>query len=148
MTNFGSYDSKIIPELGVSDIKKSLFFWCDLIGFEIYYGDPESGFVCIDYDGAEIVLNQNDLSNSTWETAPLEYPRGRGVNFELEVENTRPISSRLKKAGIKLYQEERDEWDRIEEVERGYRKFLVIDPDGYLLKIIQNLGLRVAKHPK
>lgn len=145
MTNLGSYSSKIIPELGVSDIEKSLFFWCDLIGFELYYGDPKSGFVCLDYNGAEIMLNQNDISNSTWETAPLEYPRGRGINFELEVEKTTPICASLEKAGIKLYQEEQDEWDRIDEMERGQRQFLVMDPDGYLLRIRQNLGLREAK---
>ena len=34
--------SKLVPELMVSDIQKSLHFWTSLIGFQIAYERPES----------------------------------------------------------------------------------------------------------
>lgn len=34
----------LVPELGVSDWRRSRAFYCDLVGFEVAYERPEEGF--------------------------------------------------------------------------------------------------------
>ena len=41
----------LIPELSVSDIEKSIYFYIDVLGFKIEYERPENKFVFISLDG-------------------------------------------------------------------------------------------------
>jgi catechol 2,3-dioxygenase-like lactoylglutathione lyase family enzyme len=52
--------SKLVPELMVTDIHKSLHFWTSLIGFNIAYERPEVGFAYLDQSGVQLMLEQYD----------------------------------------------------------------------------------------
>ncbi|MCG2947574.1 hypothetical protein KZ309_27255, partial [Escherichia coli] len=43
--------------------------------------------------------------NGHWQTAELEYPYGRGINFQIEVENIESILKNLKRHKITLFRE-------------------------------------------
>lgn len=142
MSNSRSKMSKLVPELSVTDIKKSLVFWCDLIGFKVLYDRPQEGFAYLNLNGAQIMLEQRDERDTSWETGLFELPLGRGINFQIEVPEAESIIYRLDKAGINLFTDLEEKWYSAGKVELGQKQFLVMDPDGYLLRLIVDLGER------
>ena len=125
--------NKLIPELSVSDLNKSLDFYRK-IGFKIEYERIEKKFVFLSFQGSQIMLDEgNENENSPWYTGPLEYPRGRGIHFQFEVDSINQILEKLKeinwpiKVEPKIY-----EFKQKEKIIR-MKGFLVMDPDGYLL---------------
>ena len=88
----------MVPELLVSDLSRSLAFWMDLCGFEIVYRREDEGFVYLDLEGAQFMLEEV-RGDDNWITAPLEGPRGRGINFEITVRAVEPLLERLAAAG-------------------------------------------------
>ena len=134
--------SKLVPELIVTDLERSLAFWVPLLGFQVAYRRPEEGFAYLDMEGAQVMLEQINLDDQ-WITGRLEAPLGRGINFQIEVADVAPIIERLNHRGWPLFQACEDAWYRAGDVEVGQRQFLVQDPDGYLLRF----GERLGEHP-
>ncbi|MCG8291242.1 bleomycin resistance protein [Pseudomonas entomophila] len=133
--------SKLVPELIVTDLQRSLAFWVPLLGFHVAYQRPEQGFAYLDLHGAQVMLEQIDLDQQ-WITGRLEAPLGRGINFQIEVAEVAPVIERLHRSGWPLFQACEDAWYRAGDVEVGQRQFLVQDPDGYLLRLGERLGER------
>ncbi len=80
-----------------------------------------------------------------WTVGPLVRPLGRGVNFQIEVENADVVFSALRTVGVEPYSEVMDSWYAVSRVEEeGQREFLAQDPDGYLFRFAQPLGSRRA----
>lgn len=131
--------ARLVPELDVLELGKSISFWCSVLGFQIAYQRPENGFVYIELQGSQLMLNQR---NGNWETGDLERPFGRGINFQMLVDSVNPLLNALRNAKWPLFRECHDARYRIAGEERGYRQFLVQDPDGYLLRFAQDLGQR------
>jgi catechol 2,3-dioxygenase-like lactoylglutathione lyase family enzyme len=125
--------------LGVVDIQASLAFWCDLLGFRVAYDRPEAGFAYLERGPAQIMLCQ---LNGRWETGPMERPFGRGINLQLRVETLDPVLSALAAAHWSLYEPPTEVWYRAGDQEVGALEFLVQDPDGYLVRVAQDVGLR------
>jgi len=134
--------SNLVPELMVTDIKKSLHFWTSLIGFQIAYERPEVGFAYLDQNGVQIMLEQYDPAEGQWVTGALNAPFGRGINFQITVDVVEPILQRLTDVEWPLFRPCADVWYRADAVEVGQREFLVQDPDGYLVRLVESLGER------
>jgi catechol 2,3-dioxygenase-like lactoylglutathione lyase family enzyme len=132
----------LIPELDVESIEVSLDFWCAALGFVVAYARPEERFAFLQRDSAQVMLCQR---NGNWDTAVLERPFGRGINFEIKVKSIAPILDALASRGWALFRAPADAWYRIGVEEGGNRQFLVQDPDGYLLRFTENLGRRPAR---
>lgn len=139
---------KLVPELNVTEIGASLRFWRDLLGFRIVYDRPEQGFAAIERDGVEFMLEQHGAGPAEraniWDTAPLDRPFGRGINFEISVEDVGVLIDTLHAAGWPIFFGPEERWYRAGDHEVGQRQFLVQDPDGYLLRFAQSLGRRAA----
>ena len=132
--------NKLIPELTVSDIKKSLEFYTKILGFKIEYQREEDKFAFLSYQGAQIMIEQN--LNSDWQTGKLEKPFGRGINFQIEVNDILPILDSLKKHKYSMKKEPMENWYRKDNELIGNKEFLVMDPDGYLLRFSEDLGTK------
>ncbi|AMH04277.1 bleomycin resistance protein [Achromobacter xylosoxidans] len=139
----GFLRARMVPELLVADLPRSLAFWMDHCGFQIAYRREAEGFVYLDLDGAQFMLEEV-RGDDNWITAALEAPRGRGVNFEIKVSAIEPLLERLARARWPLYREPEERWYRSDAVEVGVRQFLVQDPDGYLLRFSARIGERPA----
>ena len=87
------------------------------------------------------MLDQIDQGR-TWATGPLEFPLGRGINFEVQVDNLDGTLQRITEAGWPIFVEPEEKWYRAGDIEIGVRQFLVQDPDGYLVRLQQELGER------
>ena len=131
--------AKLVPELLCSDTAHSIAFYRDVLGFKILYERPEEGFAYMDLDGASLMLERE---SDYWFTGELERPYGRGINFEIGVDDVDALCRRVKAADVTLFREIEERWYRRDDQEVGNRQFLVQDPDGYLLRFAQDLGVR------
>ena len=130
--------NKLIPELSVSNLKKSLDFY-KIVGFRVEYDRPESKFVFLSLGEIQFMI-QEISDDDKWEIAKLKYPFGNGINFQLEVENVEKIYNSLKENNYKIAFEMEENWYRQEDKLLGTKEFLVQDPDGYLLRFSEDLG--------
>jgi len=71
----------VIPEFVVSNIEKSRYFYCDLLGFSVEYERPEEKFLFLSLEECQLMLEEGDAE----ELAQLTYPFGRGVNISFGI---------------------------------------------------------------
>ena len=74
--------------------------------------------------------------------AELAQPFGRGVNFEFAVADLGAVRARIVRYGYPIRLDVHERWYRVGEEEVGVRQLLVQDPDGYLLRFQEALGMR------
>jgi catechol 2,3-dioxygenase-like lactoylglutathione lyase family enzyme len=129
----------LVPELGVSNIQESLAFWCGLLGFDIAYDRPAARFAYLTRDDLQVMLCER---NGRWETAGMQRPFGRGINLQMVVDRIQPVLNALADADWPLYEQPDEVWYRVGDQEFGQREFLVQDPDGYLMRFAERLGVR------
>lgn len=132
------YFNKTIPELSVTNLKSSLKFY-QTIGFKIEYERPEHKFVFLSLGEIQFML-QEITEDDKWDVAPLTYPLGNGINFQLEVDNVDAIYEALVNNNYKIAFEIEENWYRQDNRLLGNKEFLVQDPDGYLLRFSEDLG--------
>ncbi len=133
----------LVPEFAVSDWLQSRRFYCDLIGFSVRYERPEEGFCYLELGDAELMIDQIGIGRTfSIDGAPLEKPFGRGLNLQIRVTDVAAILKRLADACVALYLPLEEKWYRCDDIEVGNRQFVVLDPDGYLLRLSEDLGQR------
>jgi len=142
----------LVPELLVRDLPRSVAFYQKVLGFTVEYERPENHFAMLRLEGSWLMLEQSEkfhavserdfLETRAWRTGEITYPFGRGINFQISVANARQLFKKVltHEYPIKVPLEER--WYRAGEVELGVEQFLVMDPDGYLLRLQESLGQR------
>lgn len=131
---------RFVCELHVDDLNESLAFWTELLGFSIAYRRKDEGFVYLQRpEGAQIMLCQR---HGRWETGPMERPFGRGVLLQIRVDDLDTIIRALAAAGRSLYMQPREAWRRLGDREGGRREIAVLDPDGYVVMLAEDIGER------
>lgn len=134
--------AKMVPELHVNDLDRSLSFWCGALGFTVAYQRPTERFVYLEHaEGHQIMLCQR---HGRFETGPLEYPLGQGAMFQIYLQILEPILAHLQSIKWPIYLGPREVWRRVGDLEHGQREVFVQDPDGYLLMLAENIGKRPA----
>jgi catechol 2,3-dioxygenase-like lactoylglutathione lyase family enzyme len=132
----------VVPELDVADLARSISFYVDVLGFRVRIERPEEQFVYLTRGPVHLMLEQADGLGRRFRTAPLEYPFGRGMNLQIEVPDVDQVHALALNAGAAIHIALEERWYRQGEEEAGNRQFVVIDPDGYLLRFFTNLGRR------
>lgn len=130
--------SKNIPELSVSNLANSLKFY-KTAGFKIEYERPENKFVFLSLGKIQFML-QEISDKDKWQIAPITYPFGNGINFQLEVSNLDEIYNNFKNSNYKIIFDIEENWYRQDDKLLGNKEFLIQDPDGYLLRFSEDLG--------
>ena len=93
---------------------------------------------------AELMLQVADGPGRRFRTAPLDRPFGRGVNFQLELDNVESAYRTVVDAGHEIVVALEERWYRVGADAVGRRQFVVADPDGYLIRPFTSLGARDA----
>ena len=127
----------LIPELAVSDINKSLHFYKNILCFQLEYERKPDKFALLSLNGSQIMIEE---INEYWQTGILSYPFGRGINFEIAVANVDELYQSIKNHEYAITVEMQENWYRANNRLIGQKEFLIMDPDGYLLRFAQNLG--------
>ena len=130
--------NKNIPELSVTNLENSLNFY-KTAGFKVEYDRLENKFAFISLGEIQFML-QEIAKNNKWDIAPLTYPFGNGINFQLEVENLDAIYNNFKNSNYKITFDIEENWYRQDNKLLGNKEFLIQDPDGYLLRFSEDLG--------
>lgn len=125
--NFNS----LIPELTVSDIEQTKEFYVNILNFVVEYERTEDKFIFLSLDGNQMMFEQD---NGNWSVGTLEYPYGRGINFEMTVSNVESLYKRILDFGIKPFREMTISCYNNGEESIIQKEFLIQDPDGYLLR--------------
>jgi catechol 2,3-dioxygenase-like lactoylglutathione lyase family enzyme len=134
--------NSLIPELCVFDFQYSRNFYVDTLGFKILYERPEDNFAMLEYQGSQLMLDEISTTTRTWLSGPMEKPYGRGINLQIDSDEVDALYDRVKSSGAKIFLEMEEKWYRMNDIEGGNRQFIVMDPDGYLLRFTQDLGER------
>ncbi|WP_244923470.1 bleomycin resistance protein [Peribacillus butanolivorans] len=129
----------LVPELSVSDINKSLNFYLNILSFKLEYQRPEDKFAMLSLNDCQIMIEE---INGYWQTGELSYPFGRGINFQITVSDINELYKSLRNHQYPIKMEIQENWYRADTKLRGQKEFLIMDPDGYLLRFVQSLGER------
>lgn len=137
----------LTPELYCSNIKTSIHFYTEILGFVIQYQREEDGFTMLERQGSRIMLEELckdpiNGSHRTWLLGSLEAPFGRGINLQISTEKVDELYERVQKSKANIFLPIEEKWYRANDVELGKRQFIVLDPDGYMLRFAQDLGER------
>jgi len=141
-------ENGLVPELSVSNLKNSLRFYKDILGFTVDFDRPENGFVYMSFYGSELMIEEDRERNerdTAWIVEPLDYPRGRGLNISIECEDANVLFQRVVDAGVPVRKKLEEHWYRDLDKSHGELNFLVQDPDGYLLRFAQYLGAKPSE---
>lgn len=119
----------IAPSITASDIKKSMHFYIDGLGFEItdkHEADGVIRFVMLKAGEASLGLGQDDFAKGK--------NRTKGVGQRLWIstkQDLTELANRVKAAGIKLDNDPKPlEW--------GPLGFALTDPDGFMITIVND----------
>lgn len=78
--------------------------------------------------------------NDHWNTGELKYPYGRGINFQIEIQNIENLINRLKDRDVALFREVFVSNYKINDVLIVEKEILLQDPDGYLLRFSETIS--------
>lgn len=131
--------NRLIPELSVSNFERSLAFYTHVLPFVVDFQRPEHRFGFLSLQGIQIMIEQK---NGHWETAPLKYPYGRGINLALQVDDLDSVLKPVKSHDYPIKLGPKENWYRMKDEMLGNREALILDPDGHLLRFLQHLGSR------
>lgn len=131
------YWNRMVPELTVSDFSASLHFYVNVLGFSVMIRREQPDFAYVNLGEAQLMLEA--WHEGGWNTGELTPPFGRGVNFQIEVDDVAPLLKRLQQADIALFRPLRENHYPTADGIACQREFLVQDPDGYLLRFSQYL---------
>jgi catechol 2,3-dioxygenase-like lactoylglutathione lyase family enzyme len=132
----------VVPELDVADLARSVSFYVDVLGFSVRFERPEERFAYLTRGPVHLMLEQADGPGRRFRIAPLEYPFGRGMNLQIRVLDVDHLHAQALRAGATIDIPLEERWYRQGDEEAGNRQFVVIDPDGYLLRFFTSLGRR------
>lgn len=129
----------LVPELWCSDFERSLEFYTDRLGFEVAQRRARDTHAYLSFQGSQIMIAwwEPDGRWEPWFPAPMERPYGRGINLQFMVKNVRQLHEKMVASGVqpflKLHTASIWRTDRMDE----RTQFMVLDPDGYLLRFSQ-----------
>jgi catechol 2,3-dioxygenase-like lactoylglutathione lyase family enzyme len=132
--------ARLVPELVCADFERSLRFYTEVVGFSVLYARPDERFAYLDREGAQLMIEQPTARSFV--AGELEYPYGRGINLQIEVSDVQALYARALAAGSTIYLPLEDRWYRRDRSLLGNRQFVVLDPDGYLLRFFEDLGTK------
>ncbi|MBW4973432.1 VOC family protein [Roseovarius mucosus] len=136
----------LVPELWCSDFEVSLEFHTNILGFEVAQQRGHDPHAYLTLHGAQIMLAHWQLDGTwvPWQPDHMDHPYGRGVNFQFMVPDVdklyETVLSRGAKPLITIY--EADIWKT--DCMDTRRQFLIMDPDGYVLRFATSVSNRAV----
>lgn len=121
----------LIPELVVSNIERTKAFYVDILNFAVEYEQKEDGFIFLSLENSQMMFEQ---FNGNWSVGDMEYPYGRGVNFEITVSDVEGLYQRILDAQLKPFRQLTINRYRKGKEVIVQKEFLIQDSDGYLLR--------------
>jgi catechol 2,3-dioxygenase-like lactoylglutathione lyase family enzyme len=147
----------LVPEIDVAEVTGSVRFYVEVLGFRVLFERPAERFAYLECNGAELMIQDAAGPGRRFRTAPLAPPFGRGVNFQLRVDDVDAVHARAVDRGCEIVVPMEERWYRVDVAEAGgrwnttglteagNRQFVLADPDGYLWRPFLDLGTRPSE---
>jgi predicted enzyme related to lactoylglutathione lyase len=119
---------RIVPQLTVKDIERSVAFYTNYVGFAVSVLDTpeEPVFASLEREDATLFLVSEGSREEDYQVEDLgANKRGVGVRLYLEVDDARVLYDSMRAAGLVILREL-----TVNEAE-DYTEFSLLDPDGY-----------------
>jgi lactoylglutathione lyase len=113
-----------------------------VLGFRVLHERPAERFAHLEREGAEIMLEQPLRLDRLFPRAELTHPYGRGMNLEIDVDEVIPLHEACVAAGAEIVLSLEERWYALESESLHVRQFAVADPDGYVIRLSQRIGVR------
>lgn len=131
---------RIVPELYCFDMSLSLSFFVDVLGFSVKYERPEEEFAYLTFNDVDLMLEGINGNTRKWITGEFEFPLGRGINFQWDVENIDYLYERVcNKAKDSIYLAMESKSYLCGSINSSQKQFIVQTPDGYLFRFCQDI---------
>lgn len=140
MMNNEKYSTpSLIPELYCADIAISLNFYTEILGFNIQYQRKDEGFAMLERQGACLMLDEINQTKRLWLTATLTKPFGRGINIQIKTTRVDALYHRIQDTSGHIFMPIEEKWYQAGACLISHRQFIVLDPDGYMLRFFEEL---------
>jgi catechol 2,3-dioxygenase-like lactoylglutathione lyase family enzyme len=123
---------RIVPQLTVADLLKSVEFYRDRLGFSVEVLDSPDApvFASLEREDATLFLVSEGSREEPYQVEELAAnKRGVGLRLYFEVEDARVTHDLLRAAGVTMLRE------LAHNEEEDYTEFSFADPDGYEIGI-------------
>jgi hypothetical protein len=97
----------------------------------------------LERQGTQVMLDEYVHESARSRIAgPLEAPPGARHESGYRTDKVDELYKKVKAFGAKIFLPIEDKWYRADDIDLGSRQFIVLDPDGYLLRFSGSLGTR------
>ena len=79
------------------------------------------------------------VEKHAWRTGKLEYPFGRGMSLQIVIRDGDRCYRQVQAIGYPIKAPIEERWYRVDDKNFSVKQFLVMDPDGFLLRFQQNI---------
>ena len=101
--------------------------------------DSVPDFVYLKKGNAELMLEQPGKTR-VWKTGEFKYPLGIGINLSIKVEDVDVLYKKINDLKLPIFLPLEEKWYNQTTKVVGNKQFIIQDPDGYLLRFVENLG--------
>src|SRR5262249_7952954 len=133
MRNFNA----LVPELYCSNFETSLKFYTEILGFAVVYSRKAERFAFLERQGAQLMIEQPVPASSAWIIGDVKPPFGKGINFEIGTTDVVQLYEHCKNNNATIYLPLEEKWYQAGDKKVGNLQFIVLDPDGYMLRFAQ-----------
>jgi catechol 2,3-dioxygenase-like lactoylglutathione lyase family enzyme len=131
----------LIPELYCTKFEISLNFYTIVLGFSALYQREEEGFAMLERQGAKLMIDSIDPQASrSWITGKMDHPFGRGINLQIKTADIDTLYEQVQQSAAQIFLPMEEKWYRANDVYVGNKQFIVLDPDGYMLRFFEDIG--------
>ena len=109
----------LVPESDVTNLAMSVRFYTEVLRFRVLFDRPAERFAYLDRGGVELMVQEAAGPGRRFRTAPLEAPYGRGVNFQLRVDDVDAVYDRAVASGAQIVVEMEERRFRVDVTEPG-----------------------------
>ncbi len=131
----------VVAELWCNNFDESLRFYTETLGFDVGQHKEGSTHAYLTLGTSQIMISNYDLKGG-WETALFEKPLGRGINFSFFVDNVKNIYEEITSKGVEPHIDLYSIWYWRPDCMANHKEFVVLDPDGYMLRFSERVGSR------
>ena len=88
------------------------------------------------------MLDQIKQGSKVWLTANLEIPFGRGINFQIKTSHIAALYEKVQLNNATIFLPMEKKWYRAGDMELCQSQFIILDPDGYMLRFVEFIDER------
>ncbi|GAD80431.1 bleomycin resistance protein [Vibrio ezurae] len=131
---------RVVPELYCFDMSISKSYFINVLGFSIKYERPAEDFAYLTLEGVDVMLEGIQGNSRKWISESLDFPLGRGVNFQWDVTDIESLYRNVRsKSADSIYLSMEAKGYQCGNAIITQKQFIVQTPDGYLFRFCQDV---------